>query len=77
MAEEENATQAAADRSASRWKGWLLLLLLLGLRWWREKRFAEKRGGEREALQASVKLLGEGWDALFQVEDGGEVSGGD
>ena len=43
----------------------------------REKRFAEKRGGEREALQASVRLLSDGWDALFQVEDGGEVSGGD
>ena len=43
----------------------------------RERCFAEKRGGEREALQASVRLLSDGWDALFQVEDGGEVSGGD
>ena len=43
----------------------------------REKRFAEKRGGEREVLQASVRLLGDGWDAVFQGKDGGEVSGGD
>ena len=43
----------------------------------REKRCAEKRGGEREVLQASVRLLGDGWDVVFQGKDGGEVSGGE
>ena len=55
---------------------WLLLLLLLGSWWWREKSFAEKRGRERELLLASVRLLGDGWDVVFQGKDGGEINGG-
>nr|TKR74640.1 hypothetical protein D5086_0000293330 [Populus alba] len=35
----------------------------------REKHCAEKRGGEREVLQASVRLLGDGWDVVFQGKD--------
>ena len=41
-----------------------------------KKSFAGKRGGEREVLQASVRLLGDGWDVVFQGKDGGEISGG-
>ena len=54
---------------------WLLRLLLLGSRWWREiKVFAGER--ERELLLASVRWLGDGWDVVFQGKDGGVISGG-
>ena len=76
VTEEGDATLAAAGRSESRWKGWLPLLLLLELRWWRGKKsFAEKRGRERGTVTV-VRLLGDGWDVVFRGKDGDEISGG-
>jgi len=51
VTEEGDATLAAAGRSESRWRGWLPLLLLLELRWWRgKKKVLQRREVEREVL---------------------------
>ena len=42
----------------------------------KKKEVLQGREGEREVLQASVRLLGDGRDVVFRGKDGGEISGG-